>query len=433
MSDEKSRWLSLPHHLLRCILGLVGATLYCASLLAQTVVVGDVTLVIGSAHVQRGNEKIDLSRGVALQAGDSIQTLANGHVHVRFVDGALVSVRPASQLRIVEYRYDKFDPASSVIRLQLDQGVVRAISGQAAELAKDRFRLNTPLAAIGIKGTDFVVEVDRYRVNTIVNQGLIVLAPLDQQCRAEGLGPCNTASARELSAALRGMALSYSAMMLSPQLLPVAQIRGSELLSVPAGPLSSNGTRTQQAAQIDSYAVDAVDKVLNNASYANTLIWGRWGGTLPQDNLTVAFSEAMKNRAVTVGDGYYFLFRKEVGVPNLLGFDQGLVNFKLQSSDAYYLDRGNERSGAFVQGGTLGVNFSTHTFQTRLEIDAAQTPGQAFVASGKLNPITGIFLANPGTASVAGALSLDSRQAGYVFSVPSNGGGVFKGATLWGR
>jgi hypothetical protein len=173
--------------------------------------VGDVTLVIGSVQVQRGDQQLPLSRGSSLMVGDSIQTQANGHVHLRFVDGALVSVRPASSLKVVEYRFDRANPSASVVRFQLDQGVVRAISGQAAEAAKDKFRLNTPLAAIGVKGTDFVVEAGKGHVNAIVNQGAIVLAPIDGQCRVDGLGPCSSLAARELSAALRGMALTYSA------------------------------------------------------------------------------------------------------------------------------------------------------------------------------------------------------------------------------
>lgn len=43
----------------------------------------------------------------------------------------------------------------SLVRFRLDRGVARAISGAAAEGARERFRLNTPLVAIGVRGTDF--------------------------------------------------------------------------------------------------------------------------------------------------------------------------------------------------------------------------------------------------------------------------------------
>lgn len=396
--------------------------------------VGDVTLVIGSVQVQRGEQQLTLSRGASLLVGDNIQTQANGHVHLRFVDGALVSVRPASSLKIVEYRFDKANPSASVVRFQLDQGVVRAISGQAAEAAKDKFRLNTPLAAIGVKGTDFVVESGSGRVNAIVNQGAIILAPIDSQCRADGLGPCNSMSARELSASLRGMALTYSASMANPQILPMGQLKGSELPLVPFVPLADatgvNSGKAQQV-QVDSQSVGSSEQILRKASPEGTLVWGRWGNAKDQDTLTIAFRDAMQSRAVTVGDGYYFLFRRESGVVDMLPYDQGMVSFSLQASHATYVDAGNDVRPASVAGGTLGINFSTHDFATTLQLKSSAAADQVLQSSGKVNS-TGVFLSGAGPGNVAGALSLDTRQAGYLFSQPS-GNGTYRGATTWGR
>lgn len=397
--------------------------------------VGDVILVIGSVQVQRGDQQLLLTRGAALQVGDTIETRANGHVHLRFVDGALVSVRPSSSLKIVEYRFDKAKPSASAVRFQLDQGVVRAISGQAAEAAKDKFRLNTPLAAIGVKGTDFVVESGKGRVNAIVNQGAIVLAPIDGQCRADGLGPCSSLAARELSAAMRGMAITYSASMVNPQLLPMGQLKGSELPVVPLAPLAdaagANSGKAQQA-QVDGKAAGSVDQILRKTAADSTLVWGRWGQVKEQDALTISFRDAMQSRAVTVGDGYYFLFRKEAGTINMLPYDQGTVNFGLQASHATYVDSGNETHAAAIAGGSLGINFSTRDFATTLQLKSPQAPDQALQSSGKVTS-DGIFLSNAGVGKVAGALSLDTRQAGYLFSQPTTGGGTYRGATTWGR
>ena len=399
--------------------------------------VGDVTLVIGSVQVQRGDQQLQIARGSSLMVGDNIQTQANGHVHLRFVDGALVSVRPASSLKIVEYRFDRANPSASVVRFQLDQGVVRAISGQAAESAKDKFRLNTPLAAIGVKGTDFVVEAGKGRVNAIVNQGAIILAPIDGQCRADGLGPCSSMAARELSAALRGMALTYSASMVNPQLLPMGQLKGSELPVVPLTPLTDASGATgpssgkAQQAQVDSHGAGSTDQLLRRASPESTLVWGRWGAAKDQDALTVAFRDAMQSRAVTVGDGYYFLFRREEGVVNMLPYDQGQVNVGLQSGHATFVDAGNESHAAAIAGGTLGINFSSRDFATTLQLKSPVAAEQALQSTGRVSA-NGIFLSNSGSGSVAGALSLDTRQAGYLFSQPS-GGGTYRGATTWGR
>ena len=482
-----------------------------ASSSVSTVAVGSVSFLIGQASVTRAGATLPITAGMPLQVGDRLLTSLSGHIHVRFVDGALVSLRPTSSLSIKEYRFDAQTPSNSEVRFELEQGVVRAISGQAAESAKDKFRLNTPLAAIGVKGTDFVVEASSARVNAIVNQGAIVLAPFDSQCLASSTGPCSTLFAKELTAALKGMALTYNMSMPSPQLLPMGQLKGSELfnLTPPMGAISqagnvvpnsinasnatnaanvsvasnavsagpervagstgatgatgegsasnaANNNRVQQT-QVDGQAYSTVNQILNRTVSDSSLVWGRWGAANPQDNLTIAFKDAMQNRAVTVGDGYAFLFRQENNVPNLLSVQQGNVNFALQSSYAYFLDLGNNVNTAKVNSGTLGVNFSTLDVKTTLNLTAQTvpssvlgsgiTPGatlsETLTATAKLNATTGIFLLSPVTAAampssaavtptLAGTLSLDTKQAGYLFSLPT-GNGAFKGATLWGR
>ncbi len=526
--------------------------------------IGNVSFLIGKATLLRQGVSMAVTQSSTLQVGDDLVTQDNGHIHVRFVDGAMVSLRPSSLLKIKAYRFDPQNPSNSEVRFELEQGVVRAISGQAAESAKDKFRLNTPLAAIGVKGTDFVVEATKSRVNAIVNQGAIVLAPFDAQCKASSTGPCATAFAKELTAALKGMALTYSMSMPSPQLLPMGQLKGSELLNLlppmggvisqstggfasannsnsnannnsegltgnPGGSsVSSTGSSTVnstgsststagtvtsvgsantapvnattnastsastnvpgaaassgfssanannantsnnrvQQTQVDGQVYSTANQILNRTVSDTSLVWGRWGAPNPQDNLTIVFKDAMQNRAVTIGDGYFFLFRQENNVPNLLSLQQGNVNFALQSSYAYFLDLGNNVSQATVNSGTLGVNFSTLDVKTTLNL-TAQTPSsavlsstsgaatslnQTLTATAKLNPSSGIFLLSPvatpavslapypplsattsvASPTVAGAVSLDSKQAGYLFTLPTVSG-AFKGATLWGR
>jgi FecR protein len=430
--------------------------------------IGSVTFVIGRATVERAGESVSLVAGSDLKVGDLLLTPVNGHVHIKFVDGALVSLRPSSSLKIVEYRYDPQNPAGSQVRFELEQGVVRAISGKAAESAKDKFRLNTPLAAIGVKGTDFVVEASGSRVNAIVNQGAIILAPFDALCSAQGLGPCSTMAARELSALSKGMAITYSSNMPTPVLLPTGQLKGSDLLNLvspmslgasAAVAVSSNNTgaaegsnsgvntsRVQQS-QVDAKAYAEVNQILGTSAAQNTLVWGRWGSATPQDNLTIPFVNALQGRSVTVGDGSFFLFRTENNVPNLLSVEQGNVNFALQGSQAYFLDVGNNMHAASVTSGSLGINFSSLNFNTTLNVTSSPVSSsspisQTLQSSGQINPSTGIFLSSSlytstpqGTLAqptVAGAVSLDTRQAGYIFTLPS-ALGQFKGATLWGR
>jgi hypothetical protein len=334
--------------------------------------------------------------------------------------------------RIHEFKYSPADPAASVVRLSLDSGEARSISGAAAQAAKDRFRLNTPLVAIGVKGTDFVTQVSKETIRVTVNQGAIVMAPFDSACKAEALGVCTTARAKELTAEMLGQALVYRLGSSDPSLQNIGkpgQSDASRLLLLDRQ--TREGTDRPLASETEA-------KNPLNAVAATKLIWGRWArDPIPSDSITVPFLEALKGNEVTVGDGYYFLFREPSNL-NLLTTLTTKVDFGLKSSSAYYRNAANEMQAATVQSGTLGVDFGTKTFNTNLNLSAQGTGVQSFSQSGTLNPSTGIFLSNsPSTSgtnagSVAGAITLDARQAGFLFRAPI-GPGTFSGATLWGR
>ena len=406
----------------------------CMASASASQVVGEVTLTIGKSKIERTANEAEPQKGGSVQEGDVIRTSDNGHVHIRFIDGARISVRPNSVFRIHEFKYSPSDPASSVVRLSLDSGEVRSISGAAAQAAKDRFRLNTPLVAIGVKGTDFITQVTKEMIRVTVSQGAIVMAPYDSGCKAEALGVCSTSRAKELTAEMLGQALVYRLGTADPSLQTIGkpgQTDASRLLLL--------DRQTREGAD-RPLASETEAKNPLSAVAPSKLIWGRWArDPIAGDSMTVPFLEALKGNDVTVGDGYYFLFR-EPSKLNVLPSLTTKVDFGLKSSSAYYRNASNEMVPATVQSGTLGVDFGNKTFATNLNLSAQGTGVQIFTQSGTLNPSTGIFLSNTlsgaGSAlnagSVAGAISLDARQAGFLFKAPI-GPGTFSGATLWGR
>lgn len=171
-------------------------------LCAVASIAGEVVFSVGNAQLLPQHAL--LQRGIQLREGDVIVTEAGAHVHIRFSDGALVSVRPNSRLSIERYRYQPGQPSESAVKFRLESGTARSITGKAGEESKDRFRLNTPVAAIGVRGTDFVVVTDAASSAVAVNTGAVVVSPLGDGCAREALGPCAGALAKELTASMTG-------------------------------------------------------------------------------------------------------------------------------------------------------------------------------------------------------------------------------------
>ena len=152
---------------------------------ANPLQVGYISLLIGDTRANGPNRKANeqLETGSPIYLGDVITTRASGHAHLHFIDGALMSLRPQSRLTVQEYNYDQKTTANSRVTFQLEEGTARSISGKAAKEARENFRLNTPLAAIGVRGTDFIVHTNQERTRALVTEGGIVFSGLEETCQ----------------------------------------------------------------------------------------------------------------------------------------------------------------------------------------------------------------------------------------------------------
>lgn len=442
-------------------------------------VAGEVSLSIGVSRVVRTDgTRINIERGIQILRGDRIETEDGGHVHIRFIDGAYVSVRPGSRLEVEAYQYNAEKPEENAIRFRLDQGVARSITGRGGEAAKERFRLNTPIAAIGVKGTDFVVQVVSDSVRVAVNSGAIVMAPLDDLCRANSLGPCNTAFARTLSADMGRVAMEFQRQQDVPRLVPInGQPVPERLGSAPTSedtrglpPRRTDASTEALAAQtvIDARNNDTTQVPVETPPAENkpdpvvkppdtpikidppsnsivelppvqaptkpaTLVWGRWSWipALPEGTATVSYAEARSNgeRESTLGNIALASLMRPLSDKNAtLPKNLGIVSFTMRDSEAYLLKNGTYSAGR-VTDGWLRVDFGARKFDTNINAEHVETGQVNISATGNVDS-KGIFLYNNPTTYVGGALTLDGQEAGLHFERKLTQGSLL-GLTRW--
>ncbi len=136
---------------------LLGLLAFCGVALANE---GRLILVSGEVRLQRtvpGQPVRSLvpENGTVVTAGDALVTGADGRVQIAFSDGSLLSLQPRSEFRIDDYRFDLETQRGF---FQLVRGALRTISGAIGKRQPDDYRMSTPTASIGIRGTEFVVE-----------------------------------------------------------------------------------------------------------------------------------------------------------------------------------------------------------------------------------------------------------------------------------
>ena len=426
--------------------------------------VGKVTLVLGQATLVSSNGVTSaLQKGSSVKPGDRIETAGGGHVHIRFVDDALVSVRPSSRLIIEEYEYNPTKVLDSQVRFKLEKGVARAISGAAAESAKERFRLNTPLVAIGVRGTDFVVNSQLDQTTAHVNQGAIVMAPLGAGCQASALGPCNTSAATLVSAQMGNVLAEYKDGLGQPELKPYF-VRSTYFAAAPdpdarSAKSPANPAKVDVAAKPDNSVIQVTSVVSGGIFTAAVeelphvpgpveppvlpptppappappaLVWGHWVKPTGSGDFSEPFRVAALGRDVTVGNNDYVLYRtpSDSGLtaiqPSL-----GTVGFQLQQAHALFRPWGGVNQEATAGTGTLSINFATRQFQTQLELNHAAAGAHTLTSQGAVLS-DGMFGGATATQKVIGATTLDGKNAGYMFEKNVDSG-VFNGITLWAR
>jgi hypothetical protein len=92
-------------------------------------VVGEISMLLGQAYIVHANgESVPATLGATISVKDTIETGNGGFVHIRFVDDALVTVRPYSLLAVERYDYSELTPENSVVKLRHEEGVARFIS-----------------------------------------------------------------------------------------------------------------------------------------------------------------------------------------------------------------------------------------------------------------------------------------------------------------
>ena len=121
---------------------------------------GTVTHLSGAVQTLQADGTLsNTTPGSKLREGETLITGTNGYARLEMVDGAEMVLRPQSKFRIESYRFAVEEPSNDLSFYRLLQGGMRAISGYISKRGnKDAYRILTPTATIGIRGTQFDVR-----------------------------------------------------------------------------------------------------------------------------------------------------------------------------------------------------------------------------------------------------------------------------------
>ena len=409
---------------------------------ANLTVAGHVAFVNGQVVLaQQGKPNRSVQTGDPVYVGDHIQTLANSQLHLRMVDNAFLALRPSSHLVISAYQYDKDQPQASKIRIDLEQGTSRAVSGKGGQAAKNQYRFNTPLAAIGLRGTDYTVWADAEKTRVSVAQGGVIVSPLGPDCLMSQLGPCASALSRELTSGTPNLFIEITANQ-APKLLQKHSDTSSKASGVSmASSAPAKLDTLQQSIEQKNVAdqvnnVDAATNVANQtARYESIAKWGRWTALvqqLPQgsESINKAFAQIPNLEIVNSNDVFALAYpgQTPIRLP-----DQGRAQFSLVAAEAYVKDK-EVLTRAGVKSGQLEIDFAQNLFNTQLAVAVNSATIDTVKSQGTVDRF-GRMTSNGAlsNANVSGIVLNKGLEATYLFDKSLASGGVLSGVAQWAR
>lgn len=114
---------------------------------------GDVQLLSGSAKARPA------VAGDTMAPIDRLETGADSGASVVLRDGTTLVVGPSSRMDLKQFHFDSTTQDGGML-VSLLRGTLRMVTGLIGKTHPDAVRVETQTAVIGIRGTDFIVEVD---------------------------------------------------------------------------------------------------------------------------------------------------------------------------------------------------------------------------------------------------------------------------------
>ena len=132
-------------------LALLSAPLYAQ----QEDSVGMIVASRGEVIAMANGGSRELKQGEFIYVNDEIMTSNRSFAVLQFEDGAKVTVRPDSTMIIEQYLYNGDDGDEAT--LSLVEGGLRVITGAMAKSNPENYKVRTPVALMGVRGTEFSI------------------------------------------------------------------------------------------------------------------------------------------------------------------------------------------------------------------------------------------------------------------------------------
>lgn len=360
---------------------------------------GTVQFASGGAALESadGSSKA-LTKGMEVNQGDTILT-GQGRAQVKFSDNSYVSFQPNTQFKIEEYNFNGKQDGTEKGFFKLVQGGLRVITGLVGRENRPNYRLSTPVATIGIRGSYFLAEfkdslkthVGHGSIFVFNEQGNIILFEGQGAVVAPGVAP--TYSDEQLNLGAKG----------------------------PEGAQPTQNVAEQQRAT-ETNSIFKVSEQYTETGVSNSV-------SVPQE-AGPSIASIIANLNGINAEATYFLDTSKVNTGS-----NSLYNTKLSSNSSFVANFGSYSLNGFVGVESLAKNnnssfVSSSGIFNGFSISGSILPTGSFGATG--TSANGICSGSCQLSIIGAFAGAQAERAGISYNIIGVGGGSVNGGRVNG-
>ena len=137
---------------------------------------GTIVSGTGATSLQTADGKTRSAKpGTEIHPGDKLLTGEKGQLNIKFTDDSVVQLHAQTEFRVDQYQFSGGKSDEDKGFFSLIKGGYRTVTGLLGKFNRASYRVTTPMATIGIRGTEYSARLDN-GLHVQVDRGEISLA-----------------------------------------------------------------------------------------------------------------------------------------------------------------------------------------------------------------------------------------------------------------
>ncbi|TCS69729.1 FecR family protein [Sulfuritortus calidifontis] len=126
---------------------------------ASAAPIGRILVAVGDVSAQRNGKTVPLKARAEIELGDLIKTGPASNAQIRLTDGSIIAIKPVTEFKFDDYQFTGKQDGTEKGAFSLVKGGFRTITGAIGKQNPQNYKVATPMANIGIRGTFYNLAI----------------------------------------------------------------------------------------------------------------------------------------------------------------------------------------------------------------------------------------------------------------------------------